>query len=422
MLLGCIADDFTGASDLGNVLARGGMRVVQFNGVPKGEIAPSDAGIISLKSRSIDPVEAVNQSLAALQWLQAQGCQQFLFKYCSTFDSTKDGNIGPVAEALLEALGEKSAIICPVYPTLNRSLYKGHLFVGDKLLNESGLENHPLNPMSDANLVRWLQYQSKGRVAAIMMEDVAQGAPKIRARIDELTRSGARLIVCDCIADGDLITLGAAVKDMKLVTGGSGIALGLARNFVKPGQQSAAWNEALVPATRTLCLAGSCSVATREQIAAHRASQPSLQLDVDKVVSGEQRVVEVMEHIVSLGSSLLPLVYSSADPASVKEAQLRYGAANVAQKMEQFFGDLACAAVEAGFSRIIVAGGETSSAVVGALKVQSMLIGPEIDPGVPVLLASDSAGRHLGLVLKSGNFGGRDFFNKAAQAFDGRSA
>ncbi len=415
MLLGCIADDFTGASDLANVLARGGMRTIQFNGVPERPVE-CEAGIVSLKSRSIPAAEAVRQSLEALAWLRAQNCQQFLFKYCSTFDSTPAGNIGPVADTLLDALGAPSAIVCPAYPTLKRSIYRGHLFVGDKLLNESGLENHPLNPMTDANLVRWLGLQTKYQVGLIPYEIIGAGTAAIRDAVAKATREGIRLIVCDCIRDEDLLVLGMAVADMKLVTGGSGVALGLPQNFRARRLMAGKAHHILAPSGPAIALAGSCSSATRAQVARHAKEHPALRLEAKNIVEGTQSVGEAWAWARGRDPQAIPLIYTSADPNEVRDAQAAFGAGTVAHKIEAFFAALASEAMAAGVARMIVAGGETSSAVVTGLGIDAMEIGPEIDPGVPVLIADRP--RPLALALKSGNFGADDFFTKAARVMD----
>lgn len=420
MLLGCIADDFTGASDLANVLTRNGLRTVQFNGVPAMAAAAADAGIVALKTRSIAAADAVAQSLAALHWLEAQGCNQFLFKYCSTFDSTPDGNIGPVAAALLDALDVPGAIVCPAYPTLGRTIYRGHLFVGDRLLNESGLERHPLNPMTDSDLVRWLGYQTKLTVGALSMDVVAKGAAAARRAIDGAIAQGRRLLVCDCIDDGDLLVLGEAVADMRLVTGGSGIALGLAANFRKRGGLASGTAPPLAfPSGRSLALAGSCSMATREQIAVHARRHPVVQVRVDDILAQRASIPALLSWSAENADRGVPLIYSSADPEEVVRAQAAHGAAAVSSAVEAFFGTLARDAVASGVRRLIVAGGETSSAVVAALDVAAMRVGPEIDPGVPALLAEGEP--PLALALKSGNFGAPDFFAKCLMTFDGSS-
>jgi uncharacterized protein YgbK (DUF1537 family) len=415
MLLGCIADDFTGASDLANVLARGGMRTVQFNGVPSRDPDDCEAGIVSLKTRSIPAADAVKQSLAALDWLRMQGCRQILFKVCSTFDSTREGNIGPVADALLDALGAPVTVVCTAYPTLKRSIHRGHLFVGDKLLNESGLENHPLNPMTDANLVRWLSYQTRSKVGLIPIDIVLEGAKAVRAAVDAASASGTRMLICDCVVDRDLLTLGEAIAGMPLVTGGSGIALGLPRNFGISATRDRAQHLA-APEGPGLALSGSCSIATRGQVETHARHAPAMALDVDQIIAGDLKPAEALAWAQRQNGGGVPLIYSSADPEVVRAAQGRYGVTNVAQAVEGFFGELATLAVQSGTKRLIVAGGETSSAVVSALGIDAMRIGPEIDPGVPALVAD--VPRPLALALKSGNFGAPDFFEKAMRTFE----
>ena len=418
-MLGCIADDFTGASDLGNVLTRGGMGTIQFVGIPSGPAPPCDAGIVSLKSRSIAPAEAIAQSLAALSWLKAQGCEQILFKFCSTFDSTPQGNIGPVAQALLEATGAGSAIVCPAFPTLNRSVYRGHLFVGDRLLSESGMEAHPLNPMTDANLVRWLGRQTPIPVGLISAGTIRDGTRAVCEAIHRLSGQGAILIVCDCITDADLNVLGEATADMHLVTGGSGIGVGLAHNLRSRCMSEKSWDSADMPSGKAVILAGSCSSATREQIAVHERGNPTLQLDADAVLTGKTTVEDVADWAMCQTDMALPLIYSSADLSTARASRNRLGSAAFASELEHFFSLLAVKLRDFGIGRLIVAGGETSSAVVSALGINQMSIGPEIEPGVPLLLSRQNP--KMGLVLKSGNFGSPDFFRKAFEAFDAAS-
>jgi 3-dehydrotetronate 4-kinase len=413
MLLGCIADDFTGASDLANTLAKAGMRTIQFVETPAALAgADCDAAVVSLKTRSIPAAEAVHQSLAALEALRRAGARQILFKYCSTFDSTREGNIGPVADALLDALDAPVAIVCPAFPAAGRSVYRGHLFVGDRLLNESGLENHPLNPMTDPNLVRWLGHQTRHKVGIVNQSLVAQGAGAIRAALVAAAERGERLVVCDAIDEAGLIALGHAARGMELVTGGSGIAMGLPDNFRAEGLARPANIALAYPAGRAVALAGSCSAATRAQITRHAASgQPVLRLDVPAIIEGRQGIETAAAWLAAQPAELLPLVASSDDPAEVRILQGRYGQDKAAHAIETFFGDLAVHLVANGLRRLLVAGGETSSAVVAALGVEAMRIGPEIDPGVPLLLSEGAM--PMVLALKSGNFGAPDFFLKA---------
>ena len=406
MLLGCIGDDFTGSSDLANTLAKAGMRTVQYSGVPNGPAeADVQAGVVALKSRSIDPAEAVRQSLAALEWLQAQGCEQIFFKYCSTFDSTAQGNIGPVADALAEALDAHKVIVCPAFPGAGRSVYQGYLFVKDMLLNESGMENHPLTPMTDANLRRLMAAQSTHSVGHVPAETVFSGAQAIAARLEAEHAAGHRMIVVDALRDADLMQIGTAAKGLPLVTGGSGVALGLPANFgISPAQVP--WQ---LQSGKAAILSGSCSVATRGQIAHHIARHPSLRIEPAEVIRGAQTPEAVAQWLAETDG--LPLAYSSAEPQDVAQVQAAFGTDTAAHALETFFGETAKALVQRGVTRILTAGGETSGAVVEALEIRSLEIGPEIDPGVPALRASDT----LVIALKSGNFGSVDYFEKAAK-------
>ncbi|MGR3513931.1 MAG: 3-oxo-tetronate kinase [Paracoccaceae bacterium] len=410
MLLGCIGDDFTGSSDLANTLAKEGMRTVQYTGVPD-EAADADvqAGVVALKSRSISPEDAVAQSLKALEWLKAQGCQQFFFKYCSTFDSTPEGNIGPVADALAEALDAHKVIVCPAFPGTGRSVYQGHLFVQDKLLNQSGMENHPLTPMPDADLRRWLAPQSKYDIGHVAAGVVFQGAEAIATGLQQAESKGARHVVVDAIRDVDLREIGHAAKGLPLVTGGSGVALGLPANF---GCQAGPvpWSG---QSGKAVSLSGSCSIATRAQVARHAAEHPTREIDAVAVIEGRLTAEEVANWAVSVDG--LPLAYSSADPDVVKMVQDRFGRDRAAAAIEAFFADVARRLVAAGVTRVITAGGETSGAVVEGLGLETLQIGPEIDPGVPALRARPD----LVVALKSGNFGADDFFEKADRILAG---
>jgi 3-dehydrotetronate 4-kinase len=411
MLLGCIADDFTGASDLANTLAKEGMAVTQFVGVPETDGAGGcEAGVISLKSRTIPAADAVAQSLAALDWLAAQGCRQFLFKYCSTFDSTPAGNIGPVAEALLDRVGGQ-AVVCPVFPATGRTLFNGHLFVGGRLLSETGMKDHPLTPMTDPDIRRWLALQTAAPVGLVPYATVRQGADAIRAALKREEAQGHRLVVTDAVVDDDLRAIGAAIHDARLVTGGSGIALGLPANFRKAGLLSghgAAFAGSSGPAA---ALSGSCSAQSLKQVAVHAQGHPTLAVFPDDVMAGRMTAAHAAGWALSrLGQ--LPMVYSSATPDLVRQAQGAHGREAVAEAIERFMADLARALVAGGVTRLVVGGGETSGAVVTALAVKAFAVGPEIDPGVPALAVE---GQPLRLALKSGNFGADDFYKKAAQ-------
>lgn len=420
-LLGCIADDFTGATDLANILVRGGMRAVQTIGIPRsepGSALAADAIVVALKSRTSAASEAVRDSLAALAWLRERGCQRFFFKYCSTFDSTPEGNIGPVIEALLTALGSDFTIACPAFPETGRTVYRGHLFVQDQLLNESGMEHHPLTPMRDANLVRVLQAQTSLAVGLLRYDTVAQGAPAVRERIATLRTEGVRVAIADAVSNQDLCTLGAACADMPLITGGSGLALGLPDTFREKGLLGASDASGLpCVGTRAVILAGSASKASNAQVAAWlTAGRPAFRLDPLALARGAPVVASALAF--ALGKADEPvLIYATATPDEVAAVQRELGVARAGHLLEAALGEIAHALRTHGVRRFIVAGGETSGAVVQALGVQALRIGAQIDPGVPMTttLGEDEP---LALVLKSGNFGSEDFFAKALARLD----
>ena len=418
LLLGCIADDFTGATDLANNLVRAGMRVVQSIGVPAGPVDEGvDAVVVALKSRTIAPADAIAQSLQALQWLQAQGANgrapQIYFKYCSTFDSTPQGNIGPVTDALMDALGCGFTIATPAFPDNQRTVFKGHLFVGDVLLSDSGMRNHPLTPMTDANLVRVLQAQTGRKVGLIDHVAVAQGEAAIRARIAALQAEGVGMAVVDAVSNDDLLRLGPALAGMPLVTAGSGVAIGLPANFgIQPTAQAAA-----LPTATGLqaVVSGSCSVATNAQVAHFIASgRPALALEPLRIAAGEDEAGKALAWARQHIASGPVLIYSTAESAAVKAVQGRLGVEQAGALVEQTIAAIARGLVEMGVRQLVVAGGETSGACVQALGIEQMRIGPQIDPGVPWChAASRLAPQGLHLTLKSGNFGTTDFFTKA---------
>lgn len=411
--LGCIADDFTGATDLANNLVRAGMKVIQTIGVPAEPVAGVDAVVVALKSRTIAPADAVAQSLDALRWLQAQGCGQFYFKVCSTFDSTPQGNIGPVAEALLQALGADFCCVTPAFPENARTVYQGHLFVGEALLSDSGMRNHPLTPMTDANLVRVLQAQVQGRVGLVAHATVRQGAQAIRERIAALRASGHRFGIVDAIADDDLLALGRALRDAPLVVAGSGVAIGLPPNHGLAPSDSAA----TLPAARgaAAVVSGSCSVATNQQVANFiAAGLPAWAIDPQRLAAGDDVVAQALAWAAPRLGARPVLIYSSAPPEAVREVQQRLGAGEAGALVEGALAAIAKGLVERGVGRLVVAGGETSGAAVQALGVRQLRIGAQIDPGVPWCHAAATAcGADVHLALKSGNFGSTDFFRKA---------
>lgn len=415
MLLGCIADDLTGASDLALTLSREGMRTVQLIGLPEGNDAfgKADAVVVSLKSRTIPAGDAVEQSLAAGRALLAAGAHQLFFKYCSTFDSTDEGNIGPVADALLDLVDEKTALACPAFPTNKRTVYQGYLFVGNRLLSESPMAHHPLTPMRDPDLVRVLGRQSRLAVGLIEHATVRAGHEAVAETISKTQG----LLIADAITDEDLRTLGRAAENMRLITGGSGIALGLPENFRRQGLlSSVAGDETFrIPEGRAVILAGSCSAATRGQVAvAIEAGTPALKLDPFEIAEKRLTPEDVARFVTEQTSSLPPLVYSSDEPDAVEAVQQRLGRAEAGTLVEDLLSRTAILLAAQGFTRFVVAGGETSGAVVNALGVKGLQIGPEIDPGVPWTLSIDS-GRPLALALKSGNFGAPDFFLKSLE-------
>ncbi|RFB70989.1 MULTISPECIES: 3-oxo-tetronate kinase [unclassified Herbaspirillum] len=419
-LLGCIADDFTGATDLANMLVRGGMRTVQTIGIPDQLPAvAADALVIALKSRTIPAAEAVEQSLAALRWLQQQGCTQFFFKYCSTFDSTDAGNIGQVTDALLKELGVDFTIACPAFPENGRTIYRGYLFVADGLLNESGMENHPLTPMTDANLVRVLQRQTESKVGLVRYDTVAKDAAAVTERFTALRTDGVKMAIADAVSDRDLYVLGEACAELKLVTGGSGIALGLPENFRRAGLLHASAEAAQLPQVDGLSvvLAGSASKATNAQVAEWAAKHPAYRIDPLALARGEAVVAQALafadEHI----NKEPVLIYATATPDEVKAVQKELGVAKAGHLVEQALADIAKGLRERGVRRFVVAGGETSGAVVQALDVRALRIGPQIDPGVPATATLDD--EPLALALKSGNFGSVDFFEKALRFLGG---
>ena len=421
VLLGCIADDFTGATDLANNLVRAGMRVVQVIGVPGRPLdTDADALVVTLKSRTAPRNDAVVQSLDALKWLQAHGAQQIYFKYCSTFDSTPQGNIGPVTEALMDALaGLESSdftIATPAFPDNQRTVFNGHLFVGDVPLNESGMQNHPLTPMTDSNLVRVLQAQCRRKVGLIDYKVVAQGEAAIRRRIGELRSQGVGLAIVDAISNDDLLRLAPALKGMPLLTAGSGVAIGLPSNFgITPSTTAATLSRA---AGLRAALSGSCSSATNRQVQAFiQAGGPAFRMDPLQIAAGVDVTAEALTWAAPLLSQRPVLIYSTADPDAVKTVQGQLGVHQAGTMLENALAAVAQGLVELGVRQLVVAGGETAGACVQALNITQMRIGPQIDPGVPWCYAHARTGAapevDLHLALKSGNFGADDFFSKA---------
>jgi uncharacterized protein YgbK (DUF1537 family) len=416
ILLGAIADDFTGASDLANTLTRQGMRTMLFNGIPQGD-ADCEAAVIALKTRSVPAEQAVSRSVQAFRWLEGQGVGQILFKYCSTFDSTPEGNIGPVADALMAATGVRTAVVCPAFPGAGRTIYAGHLFVNGVPLHESGMQHHPLNPMTDPDLRRWLELQAETAVDWLPWEVVHQGAAAIRARLEALGRDRPALVVVDALTDDDLMQIGAALDGARLITGGSGIALGLPANFRRAGLIGDSGAAAESVAGPGCVLSGSCSNASRAQVAEHAALHPAREIVVAEVMAGTVSAAELADWAAGQAGAS-PMLYSTAAPDQVAAVQASHGREAVSERLERLMGDLALALWDRGFRRIAVGGGETSGAVIEALGVSRMRIGAEIAPGVPAVF-TDRDGQALGLALKSGNFGGQGFYDRALAALGG---
>ncbi|VEI61072.1 3-oxo-tetronate kinase [Serratia rubidaea] len=417
MLLGVIADDFTGATDIASFLVENGLSTVQLNGIPDSDAAvDAQAVVISLKSRSCPAEQAVAQSLQALTWLQRQGCQRFYFKYCSTFDSTARGNIGPVTDALLDALGESQTVISPALPVNGRTVYQGYLFVMDQLLSESGMRNHPVTPMTDSNLLRLMEAQAAGRCGLIDAAVMDAGADDVRARLQQLAQQGVRYVVLDTLNEQHLLTQGAALKAMKLVTGGSGLAIGLARQWAQPGQTQA--QAAGAPqGEKAVVLSGSCSTMTNKQVARYRQQAAAQAIDVARCIGEDERARyarELSDWVQVQSGDLAPLLYATAEPEALRQTQQQYGVDIASQAVEALFAALVQLLHQAGFRRFIVAGGETSGVVTQALAIRGFHIGPCISPGVPWVRAIEQP---VSLALKSGNFGDENFFARAQTEF-----
>lgn len=417
VVLGCIADDFTGATDLAGMLVRHGMRAVQTIGVPETPLSDidADAVVVALKSRTIPAAEAVDQSLEALEWLRAGGASRFYFKYCSTFDSTDAGNIGPVAEALMDALGAEQAIACPAFPENGRTVFKGYLFAGDVLLNESGMQDHPLTPMTDPNLVRVLARQSRRDVGLLDYRALSGGADAARERLDAMAADGKGLIVADATDEADLKTLAAASAHHVLSTGGSGLAVGMPAAFESMGLFRPAGGAAddLPPVGGPgAVISGSCSRATNAQVALFLKDHEGFRVDPLQLANGRDLASEALEWAADRVGKAPFIVYATAEPDAVREAQAAVGRERAGALVEEALAHVAAGLRAKGLSRFVVAGGETSGAVVQALGVDALRIGREIDPGVPWCAAVGTEAP-LALALKSGNFGAEDFFTKA---------
>ena len=413
--LGCIADDFTGATDLANMLVKGGLKTIQLLGTPrKSDVVPSvDAVIIALKTRTIPVEEAIEQSLRALNWLKSAGAEKFFFKYCSTFDSTDDGNIGPVIDALMADLETPFTIACPAFPETERTIFKGHLFVGDKLLSDSPMKYHPLTPMKDSNLVSTLSRQTSQKVGLVQYTDILGGPSEIRKAFDQLRKEDVAIAITDVLNDEHLYFLGEAVKDFKLITGGSGIALGIPSQLKSRNNHKEKITAHKLPKVlgKELILSGSCSEMTLAQVNEFSKKYRTLKLNPIELAESNSSLDNAVDWVIQAKGEEPILVYASAPPDAVNEAQKRLGRDLASSTVENALAKIASAAVQNGFRRIVVAGGETAGAVVSNLGIKGIMIGEQIDPGVPTTVSIGNPS--IGLVLKSGNFGSADFFEKA---------
>ncbi|MCU1545468.1 MAG: hypothetical protein JWP30_568 [Homoserinimonas sp.] len=417
--LGVIADDYTGATDLAGMLVRMGVSAVQFLGVPSSDtpVPESQCLVVALKSRSIPAEQAVEQSLAAARWLAGQGVEQVFFKYCSTFDSTAAGNIGPVAEALAAELGTAQApaatIICPAVPENGRTIYQGNLFVGSAPLSESPMRHHPLTPMTDSSLQRLFAAQASDTPGLVAHAVVRQGSAAIREDLRRLHGEGRLFAVVDAIDADDLAAIGGAITDAPLVTGAAGLAVGMAHARLSTG--APATTPPNPPQGPAAVLSGSCSVATQNQVARYKAHHPSFEIDPHRLAAGDDVVAEALA-FAQQSLADIPLIYSSADPQQVKAVQEVLGVERSASLIESAFAAIARGLVALGVRRLIVAGGETSGAVVGGLGTAAIEIGREVDPGVPWTVSVEEP--RIGLLLKSGNFGSPDIFTTAISELD----
>ncbi|MBY5393536.1 four-carbon acid sugar kinase family protein [Rhizobium leguminosarum] len=419
ILLGSIADDYTGASDLANTLTKNGLRTVQTVGIPDPSLAlpDVDAVVISLKIRSVPASDAVAAAASAERWLRQRGAGHVLYKICSTFDSTDAGNIGPVTDALSDAAGGGIVLVTPAFPETGRTVYLGHLFVGGQPLNESPLKDHPLNPMCDANLVRVLTRQSRNAVGLIDLTTIAAGPGAVKARLDAMRTAGVTTVIADAIFERDLETLGEVALETPVSTGASGLGLGLARALVRSGRISsggATTTDAIRPVGGlSAIVAGSCSKATLHQLDVAERSMPVLRLDPERLLAGPDEIAAAISWAGDRISAGPVVIAASAAPETVSRLQSLHGREASGHAIETATSIIAAELVGRGVRRLVVAGGETSGAAVDRLAIPAFLIGPEIAPGVPVLRTVGNAQGDMLLALKSGNFGGEDFFTAA---------
>jgi 3-dehydrotetronate 4-kinase len=419
ILLGSIADDYTGASDLANTLTKNGLRTIQTVGIPDAtlDLPDVDAIVVALKIRSVPAANAISLASEAYRWLRGLDARHVLYKICSTFDSTDAGNIGPVTEALGSMAGGDTVLVTPAFPETGRTVYFGNLFVNGQPLNESPLKDHPLNPMHDANLMRVLTRQSRGAVGLVELPTVSAGIGAVKARLHDLREKGFSAAIADALVERDLETLGAVALQMKVSTGASGLGLGLARALVQSGE---------VPPNPTTAadiirpvgglaaiVVGSCSSATLRQVEIAEQSMPVLRLDSERLIGGSDEISAAISWAGERVSSGPVVISASGTPEAVAELQSRYGRDVSGHAIEAATSNIAAELVTRGVRRLVIAGGETSGAAVDRLGIPAFLIGPEIAPGVPVLRTVGNAQGEMLLALKSGNFGGENFFATA---------
>jgi 3-dehydrotetronate 4-kinase len=410
MRLGVIADDVTGATDIASVLKHAGFSVILTMGVPVEPVPDADAIVVATKVRMAPLDEAKDTVAAALAFLRRSGSSQFYFKYCSTFDSTEQGNIGPLTDQLLGALDASFTIACPSYPALDRTVYQGHLFVGNRLLSESPMRHHPLTPMHDPDLVRFLSAQTRSKVGLLRLSDVEGGTECVRQRFAALKSEGVRVVITDALSDLHLNVIGSACTDLPLITGGAALAGSLARSWM--GTSALRPQDIVaVPAGPTALLSGSCSAATLEQVTQVKGLVPSLCLDPVVLVQNGASLLEAIGWAVDQSTRGDFLIYSTAPPENVGQAQSQLGRDEAASIIETAFGKIACALAGAGVHTFVVAGGETSGAITKALGIETMEFGDELAPGVPWTYSIKPEGYRF--ALKSGNFGGPHFFSHA---------
>ncbi len=414
MLLGVIADDFTGATDIAGFLSANGLQTVLYPGIPTGEIShshDSDAAVIALQSRSCPPDKAVALSLRALSVLRELGCEVIYFKYCSTFDSTARGNIGPVTDALMDAVGVDVTLVCPALPANKRIVVNGELLVDGAPLEKTGMRHHPLNPMLDSNLKKLMEKQSRGKAEILDLAQVMAGPESLRRDFARAAAGGAAYIIPDSSSDAHLDIVAKAASGMKLLTGGSGLAAAWARLNAKKAKQDAAHSLRLQPG-KTVVLAGSCSEATLKQVEFYKQYADFLAVSAEQCVSNNKSYVREMTEWVKqrMGRIYVPMLYASVCPERLSLIQANYGCKTAGEAVENFFASLAGELAEAGIDHFIVAGGETAGRVVSSLHAECLLVGPMIAPGVPWM---GNAANTLYFALKSGNFGEEDFFLRA---------